>query len=91
MSGDGLISFKDEKEEEEELDENGEKVVYGKNLKTFKNVKKNKAIKILLKNCYVFGPTKVKCGHFLIMSYFWMNFQHILGNVRTRFMTFPNI
>ena len=85
MSGDGLISFKEgEKEEEDELDENGEKVVYEKNLlKLLKDVKKNKAIKIFLKNCYVFGPTKVKCGHFLIMSYFWMNFRHILGNDRS--------
>ena len=46
MSGDGLISFKDEKEEEEELDENGEKVVYGKNLlKLLKNVRKIKPLK----------------------------------------------
>lgn len=42
MSGDGLISFKEgEKEEEDELDENGEKVVYEKNLlKLLKDVKK---------------------------------------------------
>ena len=48
MSGDGLISFKDEgKEEEDELDENGEKVVYGKNLlKLLKMLKKIKPLKI---------------------------------------------
>ena len=80
MSGDGLISFKEgEKEEEDELDENGEKVVYEKNLlKLLKDVKKNKAIKIFLKTVMYLDQLKSNVDTFWschifewISSIFW--------------------